>query len=680
MNISGYQIGRKVSSKSFYTVYNALEDRTSNTVSVCLFNHANKTPAEFCYNFKLVSSQLLEKSFGIMAPVKKAGVTEDNCFVIIEYFSSSHRQADNIGEFDSAKVLDFGLQIASTLSRLHENGIVHGAVELSNLYFPDANRVVLGMVAFHRTLTDIVDTTDLTLDEWTYLAPEVPQDGVSPESDFYALGVVLYELLVKRKPFFADNIDELNLQKLFSKLDGADTRLEKLIPLFELLLHPNPKLRMNSAEQFQKSLQQCGYDIQLPEFKNVITSGNRFSDQSNSPPENIRQSTLKKPVMFITAAIMLVVVSILILVVFDDEEKAAKLTAIEKLERDQSQLNAEAHVTPKLSAQEINALNPNEDALIWFRKALKHRKDNNLASALINVNSALKENSKLDIALQLKNELEREIEARSMLEHAKRLLNAGKFVKPEGDNAFQIYQQLSVILGSNDDRVLNGYQRIAEFYLKQANFQFAQNNLNQAETLIRSGLGVISNYPPLISLQKKVAEQQSAAQLKARQLAEAKNLREEQELAAQQQLEIERANELKKQVIIQAREDQIELEKQAIQLKIKTILVQGRQILISDPNTLSSLDAASRLYYQAAIYEANNIETLKFREQILGSYSNLAFNKMSDTDYEAALNTVESGLRLNSEDDTLNQMKRELSAVMASSNNPQQPTPVTGSR
>ena len=108
--------------------------------------------------------------------------------------------------------------------------------------------------------------------------------------------------------------------------------------------------------------------------------------------------------------------------------------------------------------------------------------------------------------------------------------------------------------------------------------------------------------------------------------------------------------------------------------------MQGRQILISDPNTLSSLDAASRLYYQAAIYEANNIDTLKFREQILGSYSNLAFNKMSDTDYEAAMNTVESGLKLNSEDATLIQMKRELSAVMASRNNPQQPTPVTGSR
>merc|ERR1719210_1627129 len=46
---------------------------------------------------------------------------------------------------------------------------------------------------------------------WAYMAPEVFNDEVSPKSDVWALGVVIYELLVGRRPFGVNPFEVHNI-------------------------------------------------------------------------------------------------------------------------------------------------------------------------------------------------------------------------------------------------------------------------------------------------------------------------------------------------------------------------------------------------------------------------------------------------------------------------------------
>ena len=119
MQIPGYQLGRKVGIDRFSTVYNALHIKNSKTVTIQLFNSeltANKT---FRDQFRAVTDQLSEHSFGIISPIISASITDQHCYQISEYFPSQEHSSDEPAELNVKQILKIGLSIASSLSQLH---------------------------------------------------------------------------------------------------------------------------------------------------------------------------------------------------------------------------------------------------------------------------------------------------------------------------------------------------------------------------------------------------------------------------------------------------------------------------------------------------------------------------------------------------------------------------------
>ncbi len=122
------------------------------------------------------------------------------------------------GEFPtSAQALEYAAQAADALAEAHTAGVVHRDIKPANLLIRKDGRVKVSDFGVAKA---IGETTELTrtgmmVGSPAYMAPEqvkgIPIDG---RSDLFSLGVVLYEMLLRRKPFPADTVTSLVYQIL----------------------------------------------------------------------------------------------------------------------------------------------------------------------------------------------------------------------------------------------------------------------------------------------------------------------------------------------------------------------------------------------------------------------------------------------------------------------------------
>jgi serine/threonine protein kinase len=113
-----------------------------------------------------------------------------------------------------AEVLRIGGAVANALDFAHSHGVIHRDVKPGNVLLADDGRVVLS--DFGLVLDRTEETSGDSFGSPHYIAPEqaARSSQAVPASDLYALGVMLYEMLVGRRPFDDPSPATLALQHL----------------------------------------------------------------------------------------------------------------------------------------------------------------------------------------------------------------------------------------------------------------------------------------------------------------------------------------------------------------------------------------------------------------------------------------------------------------------------------
>ncbi len=105
-----------------------------------------------------------------------------------------------LGPLPYADVIEVGLQVADALRHASQFGIVHADIKPSNLLISSENQIKLSDFGLSRVADD--STSAKISGTPAYLAPElVDGENLSIQSDMYALGVTLFELLFGRLPY-----------------------------------------------------------------------------------------------------------------------------------------------------------------------------------------------------------------------------------------------------------------------------------------------------------------------------------------------------------------------------------------------------------------------------------------------------------------------------------------------
>jgi serine/threonine protein kinase len=141
---------------------------------------------------------------------------EDNAYIVMEYVTGGTLQrfarADNLLELGD--VIEIAYKCARALDFASQLGVIHRDIKPANILITETNDIKItdfGSAALLQTERTIVDGIGTP----AYMSPEQHLNKpLNHQTDIYALGVVMFQLLTGRLPFQAGNIAGLAHQIL----------------------------------------------------------------------------------------------------------------------------------------------------------------------------------------------------------------------------------------------------------------------------------------------------------------------------------------------------------------------------------------------------------------------------------------------------------------------------------
>jgi serine/threonine-protein kinase len=200
-----YEHTRRLAAGGFGTVHLARHRDLDRPVAIKLLNRdALKDPesVERFMNEARITASLVHPHIVVLLD---HGVDEGVPWIAYEYVPATSLRARMLERsLDWREALAFGGQIASALAEAHGRGVLHRDVKPENvLVVGDASCKVADFGTAKWAAAELIQTqAGLILGTPAYLAPEMIGGApATPQSDVYATGVLLYELLTGRVPF-----------------------------------------------------------------------------------------------------------------------------------------------------------------------------------------------------------------------------------------------------------------------------------------------------------------------------------------------------------------------------------------------------------------------------------------------------------------------------------------------
>jgi len=256
-----YKVLNRLGSGGMADVYCAEDTQLGRNVAVKLLYRRFAEDPEFVERFRREASSAAGLQHPNIVGVFDRGEWDGTYYIAMEYLKG-HTLKQLVREHGAMPpdlAVDITIQVLRAAKFAHKRGVVHRDIKPHNVILDEEGRAKVTDFGIARAGASDMTETGSIMGTAQYLSPEQAQgQPVSPRSDLYSIGVMLYELLTGQVPFDAESPVTIALKHVSedpvppSQLNPAVSPALDAVVLRSL--EKDPAQRFADADEFAAAL------------------------------------------------------------------------------------------------------------------------------------------------------------------------------------------------------------------------------------------------------------------------------------------------------------------------------------------------------------------------------------------------------------------------------------------
>ena len=285
-----YEVFQHIGQGGMADVFLAVDTILNRQVAIKILRSELCTDAVSVLRFEREAQAATALAHPNIVEIYDVGEYKGHHYIVMEYVSgkSLKTMIQQRGALLTEEAIDIMIQLTGATAEAHRRGIIHRDIKPQNVIVKsDGSIKMLDFgIALAKGSMQLTQANNV-MGSVHYLAPELAKgQSASPQSDIYALGICLFEMLTGDVPFKAEQAVQVALMHMHNEMPEVRSINPEIPQSVENIViratAKDPDRRYNSCNEMLEDLRTCLRPERRREAKLILNENTRLVDSIKS--------------------------------------------------------------------------------------------------------------------------------------------------------------------------------------------------------------------------------------------------------------------------------------------------------------------------------------------------------------------------------------------------------------